>query len=159
MKIRAGLVSNSSGASFSVPLSVLTAFQVEAIKRHIEYAREFLRRRLWDECDVWWEDYVEWCEKDGKEPNRDEFNAEETEGWCWGRDNFRVTGDGVLKAYVTMDNLGMLSFLREIGVPMEHVVFKGQDGYVSFREDPDFGDGKEWTPFYGCDNPGYEERL
>jgi len=41
MKIRNGFVSNSSSASYSIPLKILSEMQIEAIKKHSELGEMF----------------------------------------------------------------------------------------------------------------------
>ena len=53
MKIRVGFVSNSSSASFSIPMEHLSAIQVEAIKQHSKLGKLFgMDSAGYDEWDV-----------------------------------------------------------------------------------------------------------
>jgi hypothetical protein len=54
MKIRSGFVSNSSSSSFVVTKNMITEEQIEAIKYHVNYAKEHLK---WNDIDT---DYDFW---------------------------------------------------------------------------------------------------
>lgn len=95
MKIRAGFVSNSSSSSFMIPLSALSAVQVQQIQNHIEVSREMKMGLYTGGPD-------------------EEFPGLPAD---W---DIEVKTHA-LEGYTTMDNFDMGTFLKNIGVDEENV--------------------------------------
>jgi hypothetical protein len=91
MKIRQGFVSNSSSSSFVVRKEYLIEEQLEAIRNHIEYAKENLPNML----------NIEYTSE------YDEWNVNET--------------NEDINMFTIMDNFDMHYFLCEIGVKEEQI--------------------------------------
>lgn len=98
MKVRNGFVSNSSSASFIIPLECLTKKQIEKIKNHLFHAK------------------------------RMSLNVDYTDGhFGYFNDDYDAweisERDNDIHGYTSMDNFNMYNFLEAIGIDMEKVEF------------------------------------
>ena len=108
MKIRNGFVSNSSSSSFMISKSVLTEKQMEAIRDHINYAKNNFSDMI------------------GKCLGKDTYN------WAWNI----LENDEYILGNVDMDNFDMSDFLERIGINKSNFILEIVSGNIhSFSYD------------------------
>jgi len=103
MKIRSGFVSNSSSASFLIPISCLTIFQRLAIKCYPEMAK-IIEREKGESIFGWTED-------------------PDSPSWLIKEDDYNIKG------LTYMDNFDMSTFLDIIGVPRNKIQYSDHCPY------------------------------
>lgn len=118
MKIRTGFVSNSSAASFALPLSILTPDQILQVKDYENVALSMLSPATSSE------DFYpyHWNLKPGEEPDEDP----DRQGTFYPKGWMIWEGPGFLKGDTSVANFDFEVFLERIGVPNVSFYYKDE---------------------------------
>jgi hypothetical protein len=97
MKISCDFITNSSCASFTIPMNKLTQEQINLIYNHIDASEDYIVHR-----------------------------GPQNQIWNQPHDAWHITeNDGYIMGDTSMDNFDMLWFLAQIGVADEHINHEG----------------------------------